>query len=110
MSLPPRPTPAGFATRAGRARPAAIAAVTALAALALFGAAGTRHGAPLAAAPVMSDTTPTFTRDVAPILYRNCASCHRPGGIGPFSVLDYDSVKTQLKDIGQAVRTGQMPP
>ncbi len=26
---------------------------------------------------------PTFTRDVAPIIYRNCSWCHRPGGPGP---------------------------
>ena len=35
--------------------------------------------------------TPTFAEDVAPILYKNCTTCHRPGGLGPFSLLEYDT-------------------
>jgi hypothetical protein len=53
---------------------------------------------------------PTFARDVAPILFKNCASCHRPGGIGPFSVLDYDTVASHAREIRKAVSTGYMPP
>ena len=53
---------------------------------------------------------PTFARDVAPIVYRNCAGCHRPGGIGPFSLLDYDSAKAHVGEIQDAVSTGFMPP
>lgn len=53
---------------------------------------------------------PTYAEDVAPILFRNCASCHRPGGIGSFSVLDYDSVKPKLGKMKVMVRTGRMPP
>ena len=29
-----------------------------------------------------------FAEDVAPVFYKNCTGCHRPGGIGPFSLLD----------------------
>jgi hypothetical protein len=36
---------------------------------------------------------PTFTKDVAPILYKNCAVCHRPREIAPMSLLDYKSVR-----------------
>ena len=32
---------------------------------------------------------PTFNKDVAPILWKNCAGCHRPGEVGPFSLLNY---------------------
>lgn len=58
--------------------------------------------------PAASD--PTFAETVAPILYRNCASCHRPGGLGPFSVLDYDSVTPKLGKMRAMVRSGRMPP
>jgi hypothetical protein len=53
---------------------------------------------------------PTFAEDVAPILYKNCVACHRPGGIGPFSLLDYDSAKANAEDMRDMVSTGQMPP
>ena len=53
---------------------------------------------------------PTFAEDVAPILYKNCTTCHRPGGLGPFSLLDYDSAKAKVDDIKDAVSTGYMPP
>ena len=59
---------------------------------------------------VAQGTAPDFAKDVAPVLYRNCASCHREGGLGPFSVLQADSVKAYADDIRDAVRTGYMPP
>src|SRR4051794_31531988 len=31
----------------------------------------------------------TYTKDIAPILWKNCAACHRPGEVGPFSLLTY---------------------
>jgi len=65
---------------------------------------------------------PTFNHDIAPILYENCATCHRPidqtsrasdpicfAG-APFSVLDYDSVRAQGRRIVQAVSSRAMPP
>jgi hypothetical protein len=56
------------------------------------------------------DTAPVFTKDVAPILYKNCTTCHRPGGLGPFSLMDYDSARANIADIKDAVKTGFMPP
>ena len=53
---------------------------------------------------------PTYAKEVAPILYKNCTTCHRDGGIGPFSLLDYDVAKKNVKDIRDAVSTGYMPP
>ncbi|MBZ5609942.1 MAG: cytochrome c [Acidobacteriia bacterium] len=53
---------------------------------------------------------PTFTRDVAPIFYKNCVSCHRPGELAPMSLLDYRSARPWAKAIRAAVATGKMPP
>ena len=36
---------------------------------------------------------PTFSKDVAPILYQRCAACHRPNDIAPMSLLDYKSAR-----------------
>ena len=41
--------------------------------------------------------TPTFTKDVAPIIYTNCAGCHRPGEIAPMSLLTYEQVRPWAK-------------
>ena len=53
---------------------------------------------------------PTYARDVAPILNENCAMCHRPGDIGPMSLLSYDEVRPWAKSIQKAVIEGAMPP
>ena len=53
---------------------------------------------------------PTFSKDIAPILYKNCAGCHRPGEIGPMSLLTYDDVRPHAKAIRDEVGDGNMPP
>jgi hypothetical protein len=55
-------------------------------------------------------SAPTYTKDVAPILFRNCTSCHRPGEIAPMSLLTYDDVRPRAKDIRDEVSEGHMPP
>ncbi len=57
-----------------------------------------------------ADTTPTFTKDVAPILYENCASCHRKGDIAPMSLLTYQEVRPWSKAIREVVVSREMPP
>ena len=52
----------------------------------------------------------TFARDVAPILFANCAYCHRPGEVAPFSLLSYKDARPWAVSIKQAVSTRQMPP
>ena len=52
----------------------------------------------------------TFARDVAPILFRHCATCHQPDGPAPFSVLTYDEVRRRATQIAAVTRTGVMPP
>ena len=52
----------------------------------------------------------TFARDVAPILYAQCAYCHRPGEVAPFSLLTYKDARPWARSIRQAVSARQMPP
>src|SRR5581483_9788856 len=53
---------------------------------------------------------PTFNKDVAPILYKRCVACHRPGDVAPMSLLDYKSARPWAKSIREAVLTRKMPP
>jgi copper type II ascorbate-dependent monooxygenase-like protein len=55
-------------------------------------------------------SSPTFAKDVAPILYKNCANCHRPGEIAPMSLLTYEQARPWAKAIREQVASGQMPP
>jgi Tfp pilus assembly protein PilF/mono/diheme cytochrome c family protein len=55
-------------------------------------------------------STATFTRDVAPIVFSACASCHRPDGVAPFSLLTYQDVKSRGARIVAATRDRVMPP
>src|SRR5262245_43223005 len=41
----------------------------------------------------------TFTRDIAPILFRSCAPCHHPGEAAPFALLSYADAKTHARQI-----------
>jgi tetratricopeptide (TPR) repeat protein/mono/diheme cytochrome c family protein len=52
----------------------------------------------------------TFARDIAPIIYQNCASCHRPGESGPFPLLTYSEVKKHANQIVAVTHTHFMPP
>jgi tetratricopeptide (TPR) repeat protein/mono/diheme cytochrome c family protein len=52
----------------------------------------------------------TFNRDIAPILYAHCATCHRPGEIGPFSLLTYRDARQHVTQIVDATRRRVMPP
>ncbi len=53
---------------------------------------------------------PTFTKDVAPILNKNCVSCHRPGEIGPMSFLTYETTRPWARSIKDKVVKREMPP
>jgi tetratricopeptide (TPR) repeat protein len=52
----------------------------------------------------------TFNRKVAPIVYRNCAPCHRPGEAGPFSLLSYADVRKRADQIARVTASRYMPP
>src|SRR5207245_867508 len=52
----------------------------------------------------------TFAKDVAPILYRSCVRCHRPGEIAPMSLLTYNDARPWAQSIKQCVSKREMPP
>ena len=52
----------------------------------------------------------TYTRDIAPIMFRSCAACHRPGEAGPFSLLTFSDVKKHARQIAEVTRSRAMPP
>ena len=55
-------------------------------------------------------TTPTFSHDIAPIVYQNCVSCHRPGEVAPFSLINFDDVKKRADQIASVTGDRYMPP
>jgi hypothetical protein len=59
--------------------------------------------------PVLADT-PTFAKDVAPIFYKSCVSCHRPGEIGPMSLISFSEVRPWVRAIRDKVERREMPP
>src|SRR5215831_10488676 len=52
----------------------------------------------------------TFTKDVLPILQKNCQSCHRPGQVAPMSLIGYNDARPWAKAIKNAVMLKKMPP
>src|SRR4051812_11431334 len=52
----------------------------------------------------------TFNQDIAPILYRNCVSCHRPGEAAPFSLIHYGDAAKKARLIGKVTDSHLMPP
>ncbi|HEX7139148.1 MAG TPA: hypothetical protein VF219_14940 [Vicinamibacterales bacterium] len=55
-------------------------------------------------------TTPTFNKDVLPILQEKCQSCHRPGQLAPMSLLTYAESRPWARAIKTAVTRRKMPP
>jgi hypothetical protein len=53
---------------------------------------------------------PTFSRDVAPIVYKNCVSCHRPGESAPMSLVTYTAARPWARAMTRRVMDGTMPP
>lgn len=57
-----------------------------------------------------AENTPTFTRDVAPILFENCVSCHRPNHLAPMALITYDDVRPWARAVKSKVEAREMPP
>ena len=53
---------------------------------------------------------PDFATDVAPLLYAKCATCHHPGGPGPFPLIEYGDVSDHGQQIVDVTHSGYMPP
>ena len=54
--------------------------------------------------------TPTWSNDVAKLIYGNCTSCHRTGGIAPFALETYEEVSNMAGWLQQAMEDKRMPP
>lgn len=52
----------------------------------------------------------TWNSEIGCIVYSHCSSCHRPGGIGPFSLMSYFEASQRKNMIAQSVQTRMMPP
>ena len=52
----------------------------------------------------------TFNKDIAPIIYKNCSSCHRPGEVAPFSLLNYSDAVKRATLIASVTAKRYMPP
>jgi hypothetical protein len=66
-------------------------------------------GAPQQSAPA-SAAAPTFSADVAPIMYAKCVTCHRPGEVAPMSLIMYKDVRPWASSIREKVASRVMPP
>src|SRR5882762_11584191 len=62
------------------------------------------------ASPAFAAGSPTFSKDVAPILYKTCVECHRPTAMAPMSLLTYEDARPWARAIKQKVAARQMPP
>jgi len=54
--------------------------------------------------------TVTFSKDIAPIVFNHCATCHRPGQSAPFPLLTYADVKKRARQIVEVTERRFMPP
>jgi hypothetical protein len=76
--------------------------IVALVALGVFMSLGSRQ--------TTSAATVTFTKDVAPIIQKNCTVCHRPGEVAPMSFTNYKETRPWAKAIREKVVSRAMPP
>ncbi|MBI3839230.1 MAG: redoxin domain-containing protein [Planctomycetia bacterium] len=52
----------------------------------------------------------TYNRDIAPIFFANCAECHRPGEVAPFSLLTHEDAAKRAEFLSDVTRSRRMPP
>src|SRR2546430_11069569 len=79
----------------------------ALAVAALLLGASKQHAVRPVAHPVAG---PTFSKEVVRIFQDHCQSCHHPGDIAPFSLMDYAGAKPEAAQIKLMTQTHQRPP
>src|SRR5262245_14017306 len=53
---------------------------------------------------------PTYHNEVVRILQKNCQDCHRPGQVGPFSLLSYEQTRKRASDLATVIEQRTMPP
>ena len=72
----------------------------------LFGSVWLAHTAASRPAPERV----TFAETIAPIVYGNCVTCHRPGEAAPFPLISYDDVRRRGALIAKVTQSRYMPP
>lgn len=60
--------------------------------------------------PVRKESVVTFKKDIAPIIFRHCSTCHRDGMAAPFNLLTYEDVRKRARQISEVVESKYMPP
>ena len=65
--------------------------------------------APMAVARA-AEESPTFSKDVAPLMFKHCAICHRPGEVAPFSLLTFKDASKRAEQLVEATHKRVMPP
>ena len=82
--------------------------LTALTSVTILGAAlyAQQRGGPVSS----TRSNVTFSETIAPILYANCVTCHRPGEVAPFSLITYEDVAKRGKLIARVTESKYMPP
>jgi Tfp pilus assembly protein PilF len=83
-----------------------------LALITATGAVGALFAKPpaLSISPTLADPPVTFNRDIAPIIFNSCSTCHHPGEAGPFPLLTYSDVKKHARQIADVTQARTMPP
>jgi len=76
----------------------------------LFFVTAALGGALLAAVAEPAASTVTFNKDVAPILFSQCATCHRPGGSAGSTLLTFDDARRRARQIAAVTASRTMPP
>ena len=64
----------------------------------------------LLATAAQAQTVPTFSQDVAPLVYRHCTSCHRTGEVAPFPLTTFAEVSSHGQTIKAVTASRYMPP
>ena len=84
-----------------------------LTALVGLGVASTLFGGPAgrqSSSVSVSAAQVTYNRDIAPIIFHSCSTCHRPGEAAPFSLLSYSDAKKHARQIVDVTQSRAMPP
>ena len=84
-----------------------ISSLSVLLGAVLFGGFSTDVSGQQAPIPVV---TPTFSQQVAPIVYAKCIQCHRPGEVAPMSLINYRDVQPWATSIRKQLVERTMPP
>src|SRR3954462_611139 len=51
-----------------------------------------------------------FSKNIAPLVFKTCTPCHRPGQVAPFSLMSYNDVRKHSKEIVELTAKREMPP